>query len=87
MQYPAPNLIVVWLSCSMLELAGGSVHALSYQQARNNRSIVGQVYVAEPGYILGRAAVPKYAVVTALDGVPTPDLKTFALVLRNLQVC
>lgn len=35
-----------------LELAGGSVHALSYQQARNNRAVVGQVYVAEPGYML-----------------------------------
>lgn len=35
------------LSCSLLELAGGSVHALSYQQARNNRAAVGQVYVAE----------------------------------------
>jgi hypothetical protein len=32
---------------AMLELAGGSVHALSYQQARNNRAVVGQVYVAE----------------------------------------
>lgn len=35
-----------------LELAGGAVHALSYQQARNNRAVVGQVYVAEPGYML-----------------------------------
>jgi hypothetical protein len=43
---------------AMLELAGGSVHALSYQQARNNRAVVGQVYVAEvrwrlcPGVLL-----------------------------------
>jgi hypothetical protein len=33
----------------LLEVAGGSVHALSYQQARNNRALTGQVYVAEPG--------------------------------------
>lgn len=70
----------------MLELAGGSVHALSYQQARNNRAVVGQVYVAEPGYMLGRAAVPKFALITALDGVPTPDLNSFAVVLRSLRV-
>jgi hypothetical protein len=70
---------------SMLELAGGSVHALSYQQARNNRAVVGQVYVAEPGYMLGRALVPKFAIITSLDGVPTADLDAFALVLRSLQ--
>ncbi|KAG2499918.1 hypothetical protein HYH03_002205 [Edaphochlamys debaryana] len=67
-----------------LELAGGSVHALSYQQARNNRAVVGQVYVAEPGYMLGRANVPKCAIITALNGKPTPDLITFAAVLRTL---
>ena len=33
----------------MVELGGGSVHELSYQQARNNRTTTGQVYVAEPG--------------------------------------
>eukprot|EP00967_Tisochrysis_lutea_P021777 scaffold24775_cov17-Tisochrysis_lutea.AAC.1 len=37
---------------SFLEVSGGTVHALSYQQARNNRAAVGQVYVAEPGYML-----------------------------------
>jgi hypothetical protein len=81
-------IAVVDLHCvtpsSMLELAGGSVHALSYQQARNNKAVVGQVYVAEPGYMLGRAAVPKHAIITALDGKPTPDLQSFAAVLRGL---
>ena len=38
-------------SC-FLEVAAGSVHALSYQQARNNSAALGQVYVAEPGYML-----------------------------------
>jgi hypothetical protein len=35
--------------------------------------------------MLGRAAIPKYALITSLDGVPTPDLHSFALVLRSLQ--
>ncbi|WIA19090.1 hypothetical protein OEZ85_003739 [Tetradesmus obliquus] len=83
-QLPVTNLHSVTPN-AMLELAGGSVHALSYQQARNNRAVVGQVYVAEPGYMLGRAAIPKYALLTSLDGVPTPDLASFAAVLRGLQ--
>lgn len=48
---PVTNLHTVTPS-SFLELAGGSVHGLSYQQARNNRVVVGQVYVAEAGYML-----------------------------------
>lgn len=33
----------------LLDLGGGAVNELSYQQARNNRAAVGQTYVAEPG--------------------------------------
>ena len=68
----------------LLEVCGGVVHALSYQQARNNRGATGQVYVAEPGYILNRAGIPKGAIITALDGAPTPDLESFAAALRRL---
>jgi S1-C subfamily serine protease len=69
---------------SLLEVGGGSVHSLSYQQARNHRAAVGSVYLAEPGYMLGRAGVPKHAVVTSLAGKATPDLASFAAALREL---
>lgn len=69
----------------LLEVCGGAVHALSYQQARNNRVAVGQVYVAESGYMLHRAGLPKHAIVTALANTPTPTLDAFTEVLLGLQ--
>ena len=44
-----------------------------------------QVYVAEPGYMLSREAVPKGAIVTQLAGAPTPDLAAFARQLARLK--
>ena len=69
----------------LLELGGGTVNELSYQQARNNRSPVGQVYVAEPGYLLGKAGCPKHAVITAVRGILTPTLDAFIAVLLTLH--
>lgn len=70
---------------SFLEVAGGIVHGLSYQQARNNTSKIGQVYVAEPGYMLSRGSVPKGAIITKLAGNATPDMAAFAAALGALR--
>ena len=40
---------------SFLEASGSVIHSLSYQQARNSRMAVGQVYLAEAGYLMGQA--------------------------------
>ena len=40
---------------SFLEASGSVIHSLSYQQARNSRMVVGQVYLAEAGYLMGQA--------------------------------
>ena len=40
---------------SFLEASGCVIHSLSYQQARNSRMAVGQVYLAEAGYLMGQA--------------------------------
>lgn len=69
---------------ALLELGGGAVNALSYQQARNNRAATGQVYVAEAGYLLGKAGVPRHAVITSLAGRPTLDLPAFTQALSGL---
>tara|TARA_B110000977_G_scaffold51524_1_gene70019 strand:+ start:6846 stop:9953 length:3108 start_codon:yes stop_codon:yes gene_type:complete len=67
-----------------LEINGGVVHALSYQQGRNFQMEAGQVYVAEPGYVLGLAGVPKHAIIKELDNTQTPDLDSFAKVYARL---
>jgi len=60
-----------------LEIGGGVVNELSYQQARNFALPVGGVFVAAPGYMLERAGIPRGAVVTEVGGRPSPDLDAF----------
>lgn len=45
---------------SFLEVAGGSLNSLSYHQGRNYTSRLGLVQVIDPGYMLGRSAIPPY---------------------------
>jgi S1-C subfamily serine protease len=60
------------------------VHDLSYQQARHfNRSLSG-VYVANPGYVLGTAAIPRGSVITALDGKVMEDLDDLETALAGI---
>eukprot|EP00891_Asterochloris_glomerata_P007785 jgi/Astpho2/7785/Aster-06077 len=66
-----------------LEVGGATLHALSYQQARSQKAPTGSVYVADAGYVLSRAGVPKHAIIKTLAGVPTPTLKDFGCVLRK----
>ena len=70
---------------SFLEVAGASIHGMSYQQARNFRIPVGQLYVADPGYMLANAGVPKYSVIKAIGKTPVSTLEDFALGLKDLQ--
>ncbi len=83
-------LLCDWCSVSWLSLWVDNTRVLvtstnSCVQARNGQLATGQVYVADTGYWLVRAGVPKHAIVTALGGRPTPDLATFASVLATLR--
>jgi S1-C subfamily serine protease len=67
-----------------LEFGDAIVNQLSYQQARHyNRSPDG-VYVASPGYLLSRAAIPRGAVIVEVDGQAIADLDDFEAALDEL---
>jgi S1-C subfamily serine protease len=67
-----------------LEFGDGIVNQLSYQQARHyNRKPEG-VYVANPGYLLSRAAIPRGAVIVEMDGETIRTLDDFESALAEL---
>jgi S1-C subfamily serine protease len=67
-----------------LEFGDGIVNQLSYQQARHyNRKPEG-VYVANPGYLLSRAAIPRGAVIIEMDGETMRTLDDFESALAGL---
>ncbi len=60
------------------------LHRLSYQMARHLNVPIRGIYVANPGYMLGTAAVPKGAVITSFDGHPVSNLDDLEKVLEGL---
>ncbi|KAI4388932.1 hypothetical protein MLD38_001218 [Melastoma candidum] len=68
-----------------LEVSGGVIHPLSYQQARNFRFQCGLVYIAEPGYMLFRAGVPRHALIKKLAGEEISRLDDLIAVLSKLS--
>jgi S1-C subfamily serine protease len=67
-----------------LEFGDAVVHPLSYQQARHLHVPVHGVFVADPGYVFAASAIPRSAVITEVNGVPTPTLDAFAEVIAGL---
>ena len=67
-----------------LEFGDGIVNNLSYQQARHyNRSASG-VYVANPGYLLSKAAIPRGAVIVEFGGEAIENVDDFEAALDDL---
>ncbi|KAK4564950.1 hypothetical protein RGQ29_006841 [Quercus rubra] len=68
-----------------LEVSGAVIHPLSYQQARNFRFNCGLVYVAEPGYMLFRAGVPRHAIIKKFAGEEISRLEELISILSKLS--
>ena len=67
-----------------LEFGDAIVNNLSYQQARHYNRPVSGVYVANPGYILSRAAIPRGAVITEVGGDAVLSIADLNLQLDKL---
>jgi pro-apoptotic serine protease NMA111 len=68
-----------------LEFGDAVVHNLSWQQARHFNVPIRGVYVANPGYALGSATVPRGAVITEVDSKSIAALGDFENTVRALK--
>jgi len=68
-----------------MEFGDAVVHQLSYQQARHLNSAPEGIYVAGPGYVFSRSAVPRSAVISEVNGVPVSRLADFRRQVEGLQ--
>ncbi len=67
-----------------LEFGDAIVHALSYQQARHFNLPVRGAYVANPGYSLAAAGIPRAALITAINSKPVENLADVRAALLEL---
>jgi len=67
-----------------LEFGDAIVNDLSYQQARHYNRPVSGVYVANPGYVLSRAAIPRGAVITEVSGEAVANIADMRAQLDQL---
>ena len=66
-----------------IEFGDAIVNNLSYQQSRHYNLPVSGVYVANPGYLLSKSAVPRGAVITQLGKDDITDIDDFEKALAD----
>ena len=67
-----------------LEFGDAIVNNLSYQQARHYNRPVRGVYVANPGYVLSKAAIPRGAVISEVGGETVDSIDDMERILATL---
>lgn len=68
-----------------LEISGGVVHALSYQQAKNASLAVGSVFLAQAGHMMIKAGVGQWCIITSVGKEATPTLDDFIRIVSNIS--
>jgi S1-C subfamily serine protease len=69
---------------SYIEFGDAVIHTLSYQQARHFNVPVRGAYVANPGYALSSAGIPRGAVITQLHGKKIDSIEDVEATIANL---
>ncbi|MEO7773912.1 MAG: trypsin-like peptidase domain-containing protein [Steroidobacteraceae bacterium] len=69
---------------SYVEFGEAVVHTVSYQQARHFNLPVKGAYVANPGYAMGAAGIPRGALITAVNGRKIDGVDDFEGALAGL---
>ena len=82
-QLPVGDLNAITPS-AYTEFGDAVVNRMSYQMARAYNVPPRGVYVANPGYVFGAAAIPRGALITALNGHATEGLADFEAGLAQL---
>lgn len=67
-----------------LEFGGAVVNDLSFQQSRHYNRPISGAYVADPGYMLSRAGIPRDAVIIEANGREIEDIGDLEDVLSTL---
>ncbi|MCZ6475715.1 MAG: trypsin-like peptidase domain-containing protein, partial [Gammaproteobacteria bacterium] len=67
-----------------IQYGEGVFNNLSYQQARHFNRPVSGVYVANPGYVFGSAAIPRASLLLSIDGVAMQNLDDLQRLLESL---
>jgi S1-C subfamily serine protease len=67
-----------------IEYGDGVFHKLSYQQARHFHRPVRGVYIASPGYVFGKAAIPRGSIITGIGSERIDDLDDFQRAIESL---
>ena len=63
-----------FLPDEFLEFGDAVVHNVSYHQARHYNRPQKGVYIASPGYMFSRAAIPRAAVISEVAGIPVVNV-------------
>lgn len=69
---------------TFLQFGDAIVNNLSYQQARHYNRPVNGVYVANPGYVLSKAAIPRGAVISEVGGDTVNTIRDLERILATL---